>query len=99
MLLNLILRLFEVESGEIMIDGQNINQVTQESLREQIALIPQDITLFHRSLMENIRFGNIHASDDEVFEIAKKTHCHEFISQLAAWLQCVLAARCILVFG
>jgi ATP-binding cassette subfamily B protein len=80
---NLILRLFEVESGEITIDNQNINQVTQQSLRDQIALIPQDITLFHRSLMENIRFGNIHATDEEVFEIAKKTHCHEFISQLA----------------
>lgn len=79
---NLILRLFEVESGEITIDNQNINQVTQQSLRDQIALIPQDITLFHRSLMENIRFGNIHATDDEVFEIAKKTHCHEFISKL-----------------
>lgn len=80
---NLILRLFEVESGEITIDDQNINQITQQSLREKIALIPQDITLFHRSLMENIRFGNTMATDEEIFEIAKKTHCHEFISQLA----------------
>lgn len=79
---NLILRLFDVESGEITIDDQNISQVTQKSLREQIALIPQDITLFHRSLMENIRFGNTQATDDEVFDIAKKAHCHEFISQL-----------------
>lgn len=90
---NLILRLFEVESGEITIDDQNINQVTQESLREQIALIPQDITLFHRSLMENIRFGNIHATDDEVFEIAKMTHCHEFITQLAQGYDSMVGER------
>lgn len=79
---NLILRLFEVESGSITIDDQDISQITQKSLREQIALIPQDITLFHRSLMENIRFGNIHATDKDVFEIAKKANCHEFIMQL-----------------
>jgi ATP-binding cassette subfamily B protein len=80
---NLILRLFEVESGEISIDNQDINQVTQKSLREQIALIPQDITLFHRSLMENIRFGNTQATENEVYEVSKKSHCHEFINQLA----------------
>jgi ATP-binding cassette, subfamily B, bacterial len=90
---NLILRLFEVESGEITIDDQNINQVTQKSLREQIALIPQDITLFHRSLMENIRFGNTHATDNEVFEIAKKTYCHEFISQLAEGYDSMVGER------
>ena len=84
--MNLILRLFDVESGEITIDDQNINQVTQKSLREQIALIPQDIILFHRTLMENIRFGTTEATDEEVIEIAKKAHCHEFISQLATRL-------------
>lgn len=91
--INLILRLFEVESGEITIDDQNIHDVTQKSLREQIALIPQDITLFHRSLMENIRFGNIHATDEEVFAIAKKTHCHEFISQLARGYDSMVGER------
>jgi ATP-binding cassette subfamily B protein len=90
---NLILRLFEVESGEITIDDQNINQVTQKSLRESIALIPQDITLFHRSLMENIRFGNTQAADGEVFEIAKKAHCHEFISQLAEGYNAMVGER------
>jgi ATP-binding cassette subfamily B protein len=90
---NLILRLFEVESGEITIDNQNINQITQKSLREQIALIPQDITLFHRSLMENIRFGNMHATDDEVFEIARKANCHEFISQLAQGYDSMVGER------
>ena len=80
---NLILRLFDVQSGEILIDDQNINTVTQDSLHEAIAMIPQDVTLFHRSLMDNIRYGRVETSDDEVIEASKKAHCHEFISQLA----------------
>lgn len=78
-LLNLILRLFEPQSGEIRIDGQNIASVKQESLRAGIAMIPQDPMLFHRSLMENIRYGRLDASDEEVIEAAKKAHAHEFI--------------------
>lgn len=96
---NLILRLFEVESGEITIDGQNINQVTQQSLRENIALIPQDISLFHRSLMENIHFGNPNTTEQEVIEIAKKAHCHEFISQLADGYQTLVGERGIKLSG
>ncbi len=96
---NLILRLFEVESGEITIDGQRINQVTQASLREQIALIPQDISLFHRTLMENIRFGNMKATDEEIIEIAKKAHCHEFISQLPNGYQSLVGERGIKLSG
>jgi len=96
---NLILRLFEVEAGKISIDDQNISQVTQQSLREQIALIPQDITLFHRTLMENIRFGLTQATDEEVIEIAKKTHCHEFISQLTQGYQSMVGERGIKLSG
>lgn len=96
---NLILRLFEVESGEITIDEQNINRVTQQSLREQIALIPQDVILFHRSLIENIRFGSAKASDEEVIEIAKKAHCHEFISQLPQGYQSLVGERGIKLSG
>ena len=96
---NLILRLFEVESGEITIDEKNINQVTQQSLREQIALIPQDVILFHRSLMENIRFGAVEATDEEVIEIAKKAHCHEFISQLPQGYQSLVGERGIKLSG
>lgn len=96
---NLILRLFEVESGEITIDNQNINQVTQKSLREQIALIPQDISLFHRTLMENIRFGNMKATDEEIIEVAKKAHCHEFISQLPKGYQSLVGERGIKLSG
>ena len=76
---NLILRLFEPQSGTIMIDGQNILDVTQDSLRENVSMIPQDPQLFHRSLMENIRYGRLDASDDEVIDAAQKAHAHDFI--------------------
>lgn len=79
---NLILRLFDVTQGHIFIDGQDIRHVTQESLRSNIAMIPQDPSLFHRTLMENIRYGRITATDEEVIEAAKKAHAHEFISKL-----------------
>lgn len=78
----LILRLFDVKGGSIEIDGQNIALVTQESLRNVIGFVPQEPVLFHRTLMENIRYGRRGASDAEVVEAAKKAHCHEFISKL-----------------
>lgn len=78
---NLILRLFEPQAGVIAIDGQDILCVTQDSLRENISMIPQDPMLFHRSLMENIRYGRLDASDEEVVEAAKKAHAHDFILQ------------------
>lgn len=79
---HLILRYFDVEEGRILIDGQDISTVTQESLRSQISMIPQDTALFHRSLMENIRYGRIDATDEEVIEASKKAHCHEFIEKM-----------------
>lgn len=96
---NLILRLFEVESGQIIIDHQNINDVTQESLRKNIALIPQDISLFHRTLMENIRYGRLDASDEEVIAASKKAHCHEFISQLNEGYESTVGERGIKLSG
>ena len=78
---SLILRMFEADQGEIEIDSQNVAKVTQDSLRESISLIPQDPMLFHRSLMENIRYGKLTASDDEVIEAAKKANAHDFILQ------------------
>lgn len=79
---NLILRLYDIQSGHILIDGQDIATVTQDSLRKAIALIPQDPTLFHRSLMENIRYGRPDASDEEVVVAAQKAHAYEFIMSL-----------------
>ena len=80
-LVNLLLRLYDVHSGQIQIDGQNISDVTQESLRENIAMIPQEPMLFHRSLMENIRYGQLDATDDDVIAASKKAFCHEFIME------------------
>ncbi|MCW8408155.1 ABC transporter ATP-binding protein/permease [Legionella sp. PATHC035] len=96
---NLILRLFDVESGKILIDGQNIREVTQESLRENIAMIPQDVTLFHRTLMENIRYGRIDATDAEVVAASKKAHCHEFISKLPEQYDALVGERGIKLSG
>lgn len=76
----LLLRFYDVSSGRIEIDGQDISHVTQESLRASIAFVPQEPILFHRSLMDNIRYGRLGATDEEVIEAAKKARCHEFIS-------------------
>jgi ABC-type multidrug transport system fused ATPase/permease subunit len=79
----LLLRFFDVSEGAIEIDGQNIAGVRQESLREAVSFVPQEPILFHRTLMENIRYGRRDATDEEVKEAAKKAHCHEFIEGLA----------------
>lgn len=75
----LILRIYDVTSGRILIDGQDINKVTQESVRRAVGIYPQDPSLFHRSIMANIRYGNRKASDEEVIAVAKKVHADEFI--------------------
>ncbi len=80
-MLNVVLRLFEAQSGSILIDGQDIQRVSQESLRASIAMIPQDPMLFHRTLKENIRYGRLDASDEEVLEAAQRAHAHEFIME------------------
>lgn len=81
-LVNLVLRYFQGIEGTIAIDGQDITQVTQDSLRRHIAVIPQEPTLFHRSLLENIRYGNLEASDEAVIEVSQKAHIHNFIRAL-----------------
>ncbi|HIV71200.1 MAG TPA: ABC transporter ATP-binding protein/permease [Candidatus Aquabacterium excrementipullorum] len=79
---SLLLRLYDPQGGRIVIDGQDIRALTQDSLHSQLSLIPQDPSLFHRTLMDNIRYGRIEASDDEVIEAARQAHAHEFISQI-----------------
>jgi ATP-binding cassette subfamily B protein len=80
--INLILRFFPLHSGKILIDEQEIAAVSLKSLRRQIALIPQDPILFHRTLRENISYGNPEASEAEIIRIAKQAHCDEFIRNL-----------------
>ncbi len=95
----LLLRLYEVSSGTISIDGQNIAQVTQESLRRAIAFVPQEPLLFHRSLMENIRYGRQDATDEEVVEAAKQAHCHEFISRYSDGFNTMVGERGVKLSG
>ncbi len=78
-LLALLQRFYDVQSGHILIDGQDIARVTQESVREAISVVPQDISLFHRSIMENIRYGRPEACDEEVLEAAVAAKCYDFI--------------------
>ena len=96
---NLILRLYDVNSGAILIDGQDITDVTQDSLRANIAMIPQDTSLFNRSLMENIRYGRIDATDEEVIEAAKKAHAHDFITKLHEGYDSLVGERGVKLSG
>jgi ATP-binding cassette subfamily B protein len=81
-LMGLLLRMHDVVEGAIRIDGQDIREVTQQTLRQSIALIPQDTTLFHRSLLENIRYGRPGATDAEVEQAARRAYAHDFIAEL-----------------
>lgn len=81
-LVSLLLRHYEVQNGEIAIDGQSIHQATLESLRKAIAFVPQDTGLFHRSIKENIRYGNPQASDEQMKDAAKKAQADEFIEKM-----------------
>jgi ATP-binding cassette subfamily B multidrug efflux pump len=82
---NLLLRLHETESGRILIDGQDIAQVTQESLRAAIGMVTQDTSLLHRSIAANIRYGKPTATDEEVVAAARKAQAHDFIVALRDW--------------
>ncbi|HYZ63182.1 MAG TPA: ABC transporter ATP-binding protein, partial [Acetobacteraceae bacterium] len=82
---NLLLRFFDLEDGRILIDGQDIARVTQESLRAQISVVTQDTSLLHRSIRENIRYGRPGASDDEIVAAAKLAHADGFIRELEDW--------------
>lgn len=96
---NLILRMYDIKEGNIYIDDQNIKEVTQESLRGGIAVIPQDTSLFHRTLMENIRYGKPDATDEEVIKAAKKAYAHEFIEKLPLRYDSLVGERGIKLSG
>jgi ATP-binding cassette subfamily B protein len=79
-IIKLLLRMHDISAGKISVDGQNISKVTQDSLWKNISLVPQDPILFHRSLLENIRYGKPEATEEEVRQAARLAHCDEFIS-------------------
>lgn len=98
-LVNLLLGYFESHTGEILVDDQNINTINRDSLRKNIAVIPQDTLLFHRTLMENIRFGRFDATDAEVIKASKKAHVHEFIEKIPNQYQAYVGERGIKLSG
>lgn len=98
-LIKLLVRYYDILSGKIMIDGQDISKVSQESLRSQIAMIPQESTLFNRTLMENIRYGNPSATDKEVISAAKKAHIHDFIMSLPNKYESKVGERGVMLSG
>jgi ATP-binding cassette subfamily B protein len=81
-LTKLLLRFADVQKGEILIDGQNIATITQSSLRKNIAYVPQEPLLFHRTIRENIAYGKLNATEDEIREAARKANALEFIEKL-----------------
>jgi ATP-binding cassette subfamily B protein len=89
----LLQRLYDPDVGAVLIDGQNIAQVTQESLRGSIAVVQQDISLFHRSLLENLRYGRPEATDEEVFRAVEAARCTEFINRLPQGFETLVGER------
>jgi ATP-binding cassette subfamily B protein len=94
----LLQRFYDVEKGSITIDGQDISRVTQQSLREAISVVPQDISLFHRSILENIRYGRPTASDDEVLRAAIAARC-DFVETMPEGLHTMVGDRGIKLSG
>lgn len=82
-LVNLLLRFYDVQQGKILIDGQDIKQVEQESLRENISMVTQDTSLLHRSVRENIVYGKMSADDEQMVKAAKQAEAHDFIQNLS----------------
>jgi ATP-binding cassette subfamily B protein len=98
-ILKLLVRLHDVKGGHILIDHQDIALLTQASLHRSIAYVPQDPILFHRSLMENIRYSRPGASDEEVIRAAKLAHCHEFISGFLDGYETLVGERGVKLSG
>ena len=94
----LLQRFYDIQGGQILLDGQNIAHVTQESLRDAIGVVPQDISMFHRSVMENIRYGRQEATDDEVMRAAFAARC-DFIEKLPQGMRTIVGERGVRLSG
>ncbi len=97
--LKVLVRLYDIQEGHILVDGQDIAMVTQDSLHRSIAYVPQDPMLFHRSLMENIRYSRPEATDAEVLKAAELAHCHEFISSFPERYNTLVGERGVKLSG
>lgn len=95
----LLLRFMDIDGGEILVDGQDISKVRQSELRQHIAYVPQDPSMFHRSLVDNIRYGRLDASDADVKKAAKMAHASEFIDKLSHGYETLVGERGIKLSG
>lgn len=98
-LINLIQRLDDVQDGCILLDGQDIRSVSQDSLREKIAVVPQETALFNRSIRENIRYGRPSATDEEVIQAARNAFCDSFIRELPEGYDTLVGERGVMLSG
>lgn len=98
-LLGLLQRLDDVSSGSIRIDGRDLRQISQDSLRRQIAVVPQEPTLFNRSIYENIAYGRPEATREEVIAAARSAYCHEFVDQLPKGYETLVGERGVMLSG
>jgi ATP-binding cassette subfamily B protein len=95
----LVQRFYDLQVGRILIDGQDVSRVTQQSVRDAISVVPQDISLFHRSVMENIRYGRPDATDAEVMQAASAAKCDQFIAALPQGFDTIVGERGIKLSG
>ena len=98
-LIKLLVRYYDLNGGRIIVGGEDIKKVRQESLRANIAVIPQDTTLFNRTIMENIRYGNVKATDEEVIKAAKAAYADEFIQKLPKGYDSKVGERGVMLSG
>ena len=90
-IINLLTKFYDIDSGDILIDGKNINEITRESLRKTVSMVLQDTYLFSESVSDNIRYGRLDASDEDVIKAAKMADAHHFIKQLPEGYNTVLS--------
>ena len=92
-IISLVQRLFDIDAGRLLIDGQDLRTMTQDSLRAAIAVVPQEVSLFHRSVLENIRYAKPEASDEAVLAAAKAARCDDFIHALPQGYATIVGER------
>lgn len=95
----LLFRFYDSSSGQILIDGQDIKDITLDSLRRAIGVVPQDTPLFHADILHNIRYGNLDASDEQVYEAAKKAQVQKTIERLPDGYQTKVGERGLMISG